>query len=305
MGSTSANSAQIGRKEFCGINGSILELNASQRVRKESLTSYNLLIMHLDIDPPTAVHAKTINTPVSIAVSASGAPELPAITMRSGYKAKIVQSMLREYCTKHIRELPFDLSRYMCNMYELGFLNGMKTQTIPWGSIVKDPLSWITEESVPHGFQWKDPSKIQMGEIFRLLDHWRDRKDQGLDHLIWVPTCPFFQGNDIHSQTLQNIVQPTGLQDNDSSSDEETFIIPQSNGSSNDELFIFPDSDDIAEANPDSSSDGPSDANSSEDSESIDMPMESPTVPISPLHELSSGEHDSHCLVYIYLICVV
>ena len=192
----------------------------------------------------------------------------------------------------------------MHNMYELGFLTGIKTQTIPWGSIVKDPSSWITEESVPHGFQWKDPSKIQMGEIFRLLDHWRDRQDQGLDHLIWVPTCPLFQGNDIHSEQLQDFQQPTGPQYN-SSSDNETFIIPQSDGSSNDELFTFPESDDIAEANPDSSSDGSSDADSSDYSESIVMPMESPTVPISPQHEPSSGECAPHCLMCIYLTCAV
>src|SRR6201996_2016163 len=88
---TSANSSQIGRKEFFGTNGLIMELNASQRVWEQSLTLYDLLIIHLDIDPPTAVHAKTIKTPIPIAVGVDGAPELPTITMRSGYKAKIVQ----------------------------------------------------------------------------------------------------------------------------------------------------------------------------------------------------------------------
>ena len=63
--------------------------------------------MHPEIDPPTAGHSKTITTPIPIDVRADGGPELPTVTMRSGYKAKVVQSMLREYCTKHIRELPF------------------------------------------------------------------------------------------------------------------------------------------------------------------------------------------------------
>ena len=62
--------------------------------------------MYPEIHQPTAVHSKTIKTPIPIAVSVDGAPELPTITMHSGHKAKMVQSMLREYCIKHIRELP-------------------------------------------------------------------------------------------------------------------------------------------------------------------------------------------------------
>jgi hypothetical protein len=48
--------------------------------------------------------SKTINTQIPITFDASGCPDLPTTTMGNGYKTKIVQSMLREYCTAHIRE---------------------------------------------------------------------------------------------------------------------------------------------------------------------------------------------------------
>jgi hypothetical protein len=79
------------------------------------------------------------------------------------------------------------------NTSEIGFVSGKRKQIIPWGAFVKDPYSWISKECVPHEFEWKDPSKIQIAEIFRLLYHWRDRQDQSLEPLIWLPTCPVLQ----------------------------------------------------------------------------------------------------------------
>ncbi|KAH9012464.1 hypothetical protein EDB84DRAFT_1569213 [Lactarius hengduanensis] len=105
--------------------------------------------------PPKKDHSRTLNTPIHI------------VTMFDGYKAKAVQSLLREYCTEHIR-----------------FVTRNKKQTIPWGVIGQGPILLDLEECIPKEFVWKDPSKIQIGEIFRLLCHWKERQDQGIGPLI-------------------------------------------------------------------------------------------------------------------------
>ncbi|KAF8268580.1 hypothetical protein EI94DRAFT_1800312 [Lactarius quietus] len=161
----------------------------------------------LEEDPvevlPKPDRSKMITTKIPISMNMSACPELPTVTMLDGYKTKVVQSMLREYCTTH-----------------------MKNQVIPWGSLVNDPLSWIPQECIPDGFEWKDPSKIQIGEIFCLLRHWRDRQDQGHAPLTWVPSCPAFQEGQ-PSQCLQKIraavvaMQPL-------ESDEEVLVLPAS-----------------------------------------------------------------------------
>ena len=87
----------------------------------------------------------------------------------------------------------------------LGFLTGDKGKIIPWGSIMKDQTSWIMEESIPDGFQWKNPSKIQREEVYCLLDHWRAHQDNGLEPLIWVPTCPIFKDSEKTAKHMQAI----------------------------------------------------------------------------------------------------
>ncbi|KAF8257633.1 hypothetical protein EI94DRAFT_1708787 [Lactarius quietus] len=154
-------------------------------------------------------HSKMITTKIPISMDMSGCPELPTVTMLDGYKTKVVQSMLREYCTAHMR-----------------FITGRKNQVIPWGSLVNDPLTWIPQECIPDGFEWKDPSKIQIGEIFHLLDHWRDRQDQGHVPLTWVPSCPPFQEGQ-PSQHLQKI-RETVVAMQPLESDEEVFVLPHS-----------------------------------------------------------------------------
>lgn len=49
---------------------------------------------------------------------------------------------------------------------------------------MKDPTSWIKEECIPDGFEWKDQSKIHKEEIFHLLDHWTAHQAEGLEPLI-------------------------------------------------------------------------------------------------------------------------
>ncbi|KAF8263643.1 hypothetical protein EI94DRAFT_1703852 [Lactarius quietus] len=128
--------------------------------------------------------SKTITTKIPISMDMSGCPKLPTVTMLDGYKTKVVQSMLREYCTAHMR-----------------FITGRKNKVIPWGSLI--------------------------GEIFRLLDHWRDRQDQGHVPLTWVPSCPAFQEGQ-PSQCLQKI-RETVVAMQPLEADEEVFVLPHSN----------------------------------------------------------------------------
>ena len=61
--------------------------------------------MHLEpVDEPVEDdRAKTNTKPIPVPLGADGFPELPPTTSNDSYKTKIVQSMLREYCTAHIR----------------------------------------------------------------------------------------------------------------------------------------------------------------------------------------------------------
>jgi hypothetical protein len=149
---------------------------------------------------------------------------------------------------------------------------------IPWGALVRDASSWISSECSPRDFQWKDPSKIQVGEVFRLLDHWRDRQDKGLDPLIWVPTCPLFDDIPDHSKLGRNIRQ---LQD----SDEEVFDFPLSGDS--DKQVDEPDHEESSEESP------PVDT-SSDQGKSLSLNMESPTMPMSRLPDSYSCKHPVH-----------
>ena len=99
-----------------------------------------------------------------------------------------------------------------------------RPQPIPWGSLVKDPTSWILPECMPDRFEWKDPSKIQNGEIFHLLNHWRVRQDNGSDPLIWAPTCPLFKDAVNVANRVRTIRQARELQS--VNSDEEVFVLP-------------------------------------------------------------------------------
>lgn len=80
---------------------------------KEGLALYfqNILGLNLVIDDVQTTNkdrSKTIKTPITIHIKSNGCPKIPAITTASGYKTKIVQAMLRDYCTAHIREYSAD-----------------------------------------------------------------------------------------------------------------------------------------------------------------------------------------------------
>ena len=91
---------------------------------------------------------------------------------------------------------------------------------------MKDPASWMMAECIPDGFEWKDPSKVQVGEVFHLLDHWRGREDQGLQPLVWLPSSPLFVDTKQSNRHAQSIRQAAALEPQDS--EEEVFVLPHS-----------------------------------------------------------------------------
>lgn len=177
-------------------------------------------------DPPKMDRSRTVTTKIPITLSDDGCPELPKISMYDNYKTKTVQSMLREYCTAHIREHYFYILTERCNICPLGFITGKKGQVIFWGSLVRNPTAWIIEDCIPPGFEWKDPSKIQIGEIFRLLDHWTVRQDEGLDALVWVASCPLLQNAQEPRKRLRRLQKARVSEGQES--DEEIFDLPSS-----------------------------------------------------------------------------
>jgi hypothetical protein len=66
-----------------------------------------------------------------------------------------------------------------------------------------NPTSWIIVDCMPDGFEWKDLSKIQIDNIYRLLDHWKACQDSGLELLVWASTGPLFQDNNKTAKNLQ------------------------------------------------------------------------------------------------------
>ena len=228
---------------------------------------------------PEIDRSRTLKTKITITFDEEGCPELPDVTINDGYKTKIVQSMLREYCTEHIREILFTSfgKKLMCKS---GFKTGKRLQSIPWGAFVKDPSSWMNNECFPPSFQWKDPSKIQIGEVFCLLDHWWDCKSRDLDTIIWVPTCPLFHIQDsskrIRSTHQARVRQREALQN----SNEEFFDLPSSSTG-------LSDNDDYeSEVNNSSSHD--------EGQEESDGAV--PSVHIPGLHGSKSGKHYIHVI---------
>jgi hypothetical protein len=240
---------------------------------------------------PPKNRSKTNSTPIPILFDSDGCPELPTVTMPDGYKTKVVQSMLREYCTAHIREPSLKSCEQKYDTSETGFVSGRTKQIIPWGAFVKDPYSWISEECVPHEFEWKDPSKIQIGEIFRLLYHWRHRQGQGLDPLIWSPTCPVLQSTERPLRHGRNLRQRRVQQPQDS--EEETF-----------DLAAGGDLDEIDESSDEQShghkslDESPIESDSSEDEDSIDL--DPPPIHMSHLEQGISSEYHIHTAMLVF-----
>lgn len=149
---------------------------------------------------------------------------------------------------------------------------------------MKDPYSWISEDCVPPGFEWKDPSKIKIADVFDLLNHWRDRQDHGLDPLIWLPTCPVLQGTEGFIRRGRNLRGRGARRQDDT--DEEMFHLPSSGDM--DEMDEVPD--DVSDAN--KVSDGSqTESGSTDDGESIDLNMDPPPTHVFQQKQGSSGKH--------------
>lgn len=146
--------------------------------------------------------------------------------------------------------------------------------------MIQEPTAWISEDCTPPGFKWKDPSKIQIGEIYRLLDHWKDRQAQGLDPLIWVPSCPLLQNAQKPHQRWRSLQQARASQEQ--ASDEENFDLPSSGDPDNAD-----DADDESDENrqEDNIPDGPG---------SGDSEMDSPIVHSTHDNRMGSGMYDAH-----------
>jgi hypothetical protein len=139
--------------------------------------------------------------------------------------------MLREYCIAHIHEnciISFcNVSIINCaNDNDSGFTSGNPTGRISWSRLVTNPTSWIIADCMPDGLEWKDPSKIQIDDIYCLLDHWKACQDSRLELLVWASTGPLFQDNNKTAKNLQASQHTHTLQPPDS--DEEVFVLPDS-----------------------------------------------------------------------------
>jgi hypothetical protein len=75
---------------------------------------------------------KMKSKPIPVLLDADGFPELPPTMSNDPYKTKMVQSMLREYCTAHVCELHCNLfiDTDISNLCEEGFITGKKTKFI-------------------------------------------------------------------------------------------------------------------------------------------------------------------------------
>ncbi|KAN0135964.1 hypothetical protein V8E53_006125 [Lactarius tabidus] len=138
--------------------------------------------------------------PIHIPIKADGRPEVPNITLNDSYKTKTVQVMLHEYLTTHIRIL--------------GYVSGKQRARISWGELSAKPSTWINPECSPIGFTWADPSKIHIGDIHQLLEHWYGRKRQHLTPLIWAEMCPVLKDATLSSEERQDYCSDGSSDDN-------------------------------------------------------------------------------------------
>lgn len=105
MERASWTSVHNGRIQIFGSNGDNLVFNAFLMVchwlHWLPYTDPGLVV---NADPPVPDCTWTINKRIPIFKDNTGCPTLPDITPSHNFKAKVVQSMLREYCTAHICE---------------------------------------------------------------------------------------------------------------------------------------------------------------------------------------------------------
>ncbi|KAH9016359.1 hypothetical protein EDB84DRAFT_1567252 [Lactarius hengduanensis] len=170
--------------------------------------------------------SRTIKIPVQITTNKkTGEPEIPSIVKGGGHQTKVVQTALRGYCTAHIR-----------------FISGKPYATIPWAKLSTTPTAWIQEECYPPGFKWADPSKIRLNDVHDLLIYWRQRKEDGLDPLIWNPSCELLADSDLEktSKHLPARRRHQNASTSDVDGDEENYAQELNNITDNSSVLPLP-----------------------------------------------------------------
>ena len=104
MAWTSVTSAQSGNKKTYGSNGSIMLQCVSPKISDNFWCSSTAksLITHTEPEPTILSQFKTNKNKIKIEINDSGNPKNPSISMGDSYHSKVLQAMLRDYCTIHI-----------------------------------------------------------------------------------------------------------------------------------------------------------------------------------------------------------
>ncbi|KAN0139064.1 hypothetical protein V8E53_003066 [Lactarius tabidus] len=200
---------------------------------------YAVTCFSKDPEPSLFNRPKTNKTRIEIKIGADGRPAIPPVTLADTYHAKSLQTMLRDYCSIHIRAFLKYIPYMPSKIRESGYTSGRKQARIRWSRLCKNPPAWILEECYPEGFIWADPSKIRRAEVFRLLDHWRQREQDGLTALIWNPSCELLDGDVLFSRTtgIAKGLEVPSSSDSDSSSRQEESSSDNDSDDSDEEDF--------------------------------------------------------------------
>ena len=156
--------------------------------------------------------------------------------------------------------------------------------TLPWAKVIKNPTAWIDEECYPAGFEWADPSKIRIGKVFELLDHWRQRRQSGLDPIIWNRSCEILADCDESAEPVHSRRPRSSKRTLESIPDDEDF---------SEELARISTHD--SESHPPRRTHEESQAR---ESGSALTGSESPSIQASPSVPLLSGESMNHSDVF-------
>ena len=103
-------------------------------------------------------------------------------------------------------------------LFGSGYISGRKNAIISWSKLSRNPSAWILEECYPERFPWADPSKLRLTQVFQLLDHWREREDDGLEPLIWKSSCELLTNRYQPSQAVRTQQRYQGASPSDSNS---------------------------------------------------------------------------------------
>jgi hypothetical protein len=227
---------QIGKMPSYGRNGqNTLSMYLIQVRLSFHLLSPVLTIFLDNTDTPLPKDpSKSKGHNIPVPLDSAGVPILPHITMQqvpNPYKTRDVQDLVMDYMNLDLGMLSSYFQKASSNIYVLEQITGI-AKSVAWKDMSKDPPSFLLEECYPKDFEWMHPSKIRIGEAFRLLDHWRSRIDNRQEPLIWVTSSKLFEN--VHRplpQARTSRQHPVQVE----SSDGERFSLPHSSEIDEDE----------------------------------------------------------------------